>query len=109
SLLQKLNPGDTVTVAVKRGNEDLELKAKLDRRPAQGLDTLGGLMSTRRGAFTVVLQHDTILKPADCGGPVLNLDGKAGRINIARSGRVESLAIPAEAVMAVLGDLESGK
>lgn len=109
SLLQKLNPGDVVMVKVKRGNEDLELKATLDKRPVQGIDALGGAMSARRGAFSVVLQHDTILKPQDCGGPVVNLDGKTVGINIARSGRVESLAIPAEAVMAVLSDLESGK
>jgi len=57
----------------------------------------------------VVLQHDTILNPKDCGGPVVNLDGKTVGINIARSGRVESLAIPAEAVLAVISDLESGK
>src|SRR5262249_54167478 len=59
--------------------------------------------------FQVVLQHDTVLRPEDCGGPVVNLDGKVVGINIARSGRVESLAIPTEAVVEVLSELESGK
>jgi serine protease Do len=108
-LLQKLNPGDVVTVKLKRGDEELELKTTLAKRREQGIDQLGGVMSMRRGAFSVVLQHDTILNPKDCGGPVVNLDGKTVGINIARSGRVESLAIPAEAVLAVLSDLESGK
>jgi serine protease Do len=49
------------------------------------------------------------LKPSDCGGPVVDLDGRTIGINIARAGRVESYAIPAAAVRSMIADLESGK
>jgi serine protease Do len=54
----------------------------------------------------VILQHDTVLKPEECGGPIVNLDGKAIGINIARAGRVESYAIPSEAVLPILEELK---
>ena len=36
--------------------------------------------------------------PADCGGPLVNLDGKVVGMNIARAGRTESYAIPCACV-----------
>ncbi len=50
-----------------------------------------------------------MLRPADCGGPLVDLSGKAVGINIARAGRTESYAAPADKVQALLTDLESGK
>ena len=66
-------------------------------------------MSKRRTGFPSVLQHDTALWPSDCGGPVLDVDGHAVGVNIARAGRVESYAIPAAAIKPLLADLKSGK
>ena len=66
-------------------------------------------MSKKRGGFPVILQHDTVIKPTDCGGPLVDLDGKAVGINIARAGRTESYAIPTEAVLGLIADLKSGK
>src|SRR5262249_54405804 len=43
------------------------------------------------------------------GGPLVDLDGKAVGINIARAGRVESFAVPSDTVLALLPDLKSGK
>jgi serine protease Do len=40
---------------------------------------------------------------------VVDLQGKAVGINIARAGRTESYAIPAEVVQGLLSDLKSGK
>ncbi len=50
-----------------------------------------------------------MLKPQECGGPVIDLDGKAVGVNIARAGRVESYAIPSEVLKPLLHDLMSGK
>jgi serine protease Do len=115
--IQHHKPGDVVSIRLKRGNEELEIKATLDKRPPPdpGLirrdfqNNLGSELSNRRGGFPQILQHDLVLKPSDCGGPVVDLDGKALGINIARAGRVESYAIPAEAVRALIPDLQSGK
>jgi serine protease Do len=111
-ILQWTKAGEVVTLKVKRGDEEVELKATLDKLPGgrgEFQNRLGSDLSERSGAFPLVLQHDTVLRPADCGGPLVDLDGKVLAINIARVGRVESHAIPAEAVQAVLADLKAGK
>jgi serine protease Do len=114
--IQRHKPGDVVPIKFRRGDQVGEVKATLEKRPADnGFDRrdyqnrLGSTLSSRRGGFPQVLQHDMALKPYDCGGPVVDLDGKAIGINIARAGRVESYAIPAEAVQRLIPDLKSGK
>ena len=91
----------------------MEIKAKLDKRPAKYLagnpqERMGSELSNRRGGFPFILQHDTIIKPADCGGPLVDLDGKVVGINIARAGRSESYAIPSDEVQKLLLPLMSG-
>jgi serine protease Do len=110
--LQKARPGQVVNVRVKREDEELELKAKLDKRPLDRSDfqnQMGGKLSDRRTGFPEILQHDTVLRPSDCGGPIVDLDGKVIGINIARAGRTESYAIPAEVVKPLLKELKSGE
>jgi len=114
--IQHHKPGDTVPIKVKRGENELEVKATLEKRPPEpGLarrdnqNRMGSELSNRRDGFPQILQHDMVIKPNDCGGPVVDLDGNAIGINIARAGRVESYAIPAEAVQKLIESLKSGK
>ena len=53
----------------------------------------------------MILQHDSVLKPSECGGPLVDLDGKVVGINIARAGRTETYAIPSEVVQVTNGTL----
>lgn len=98
-------PGEKVELLVKRGSEELKITATLsafsqlfhgDRAEFQ--NSLGGPLSERRAGFALAIQHDSVLKPSECGGPVVDLDGKAVGLNIARAGRVESYALPASLV-----------
>lgn len=103
-------PGTTVPLRIKRDEETVSLNAILGRRfdgqsRGQFQNSLGGELSLRRDGFASVLQHDTVLRPEDCGGPIVALDGKAVGINIARAGRTESYAIPVAALKPVLGEL----
>jgi serine protease Do len=113
SAVSRHKPGEVILVKVLRGEETLDIKTTLGEPPALNLgnpqDQLGSDLSNRRGGFESVLQHDSIIKPHDCGGPVVDLDGNTVGINIARAGRTETYAIPSEAVLALLGDLKSGK
>jgi serine protease Do len=107
-------PGDTITLKLKRGEEEKEVKATLGKRPpgqSRGdfQNNLGSRLSKRRTGFPTVLQHDTVINPEDCGGPLVDLDGNVVGINIARAGRVMSYATPAEVVQPLLADLMSGK
>jgi chorismate mutase-like protein len=70
---------------------------------------MGRALSSRRTGYPTILQHDSVVKPADCGGPLVDLDGKVIGLNICRAGRVESWAIPAEVIKAVLPELKSGR
>jgi serine protease Do len=98
-------PGEKVELLVKRGSDELTIHATLgsfsqlvhgDRAEFQ--NNLGGSLSERRAGFPSVIQHDSILKPSECGGPLVDLDGKVVGINIARAGRVETYALPAALV-----------
>jgi serine protease Do len=113
STMQKTRPGEVVLLRVLRDAKELELTATLDKRPPlvrqDFQNQLGSELSNRRNGFPVILQHDTVLRPTDCGGPVVDLDGKTVGINIARAGRTETYAIPTEAVLPLLNDLKSGK
>ena len=58
---------------------------------------LRGEVSQRAEGFEQAIEHDTVLQPWLCGGPLVNLDGKAVGINIARASRVEHLRPPVQA------------
>jgi serine protease Do len=49
--------------------------------------------------FGSVLAHDGIVWPEQCGGPIVNLDGQAIGLNIARFDRTATHALSAETVM----------
>ncbi len=101
--------GTTVKLTVRRAEEYLNLEATLQPRPAAFQDQLGQSLSKRAAGFPMALQHDTVLKPTQCGGPLVGLDGKVLGLNIARAGRVVSYAVPSDVVVGLLSDLKSGK
>ena len=111
--IQRHHPGEEIKLRIRRGEEEMELKATLGKLPKELMgnpqDRMGSPLSNRRGGFPTILQHDTVLKPADCGGPLVDLDGRTIGINIARAGRTESYAVPSEDVLFWLPDLKSGK
>jgi serine protease Do len=104
-LIHRMQPGDRVTLAVRRDSEVISVIATLGDRARSGdqeqielMDSLGGPLSRRRAGFESVLQHDSVLRPRDCGGPVVDLDGMAVGVNIARASRVATYALPASVV-----------
>jgi serine protease Do len=115
--IQSYKAGETITLKVKREAGEVEITAKLDSRPRElgGLNRgdfqnrMGSVLSERKGGFPAILTHDQVIKPTDCGGPLVDLDGKTVGINIARAGRTESYAIPSEVVQELLPELKSGK
>lgn len=112
-LIREYEPGTTLELTIRRGEEELVLPATLTHpfgdflsRIAQQ-NHMGGNLSLRRTGFPAVLQHDTVLAPEDCGGPIVDLDGAVVGLNIARAGRTESFALPADVVQAALTRLQS--
>lgn len=112
--ISKHRVGEKVRLQVKRGAEELEISAVLtdaaagvnsDR--AQFQNGLGTKLSERRADFPLVFQHDSVLRPLDCGGPLVNLDGEAVGVNIARAGRVASYALPLSVVLPAIAEMKS--
>ncbi len=94
------HPGDRLVLQVQRGDETLSVEAVLtEQRPwrtetrEEFQNQLGSQLSKRRFGFPLAFQHDTVVTPSDCGGPVVNLDGELVGLNIARAGRTETYAI----------------
>ncbi|MEO1497299.1 MAG: S1C family serine protease [Planctomycetota bacterium] len=110
------SPGDAIDLTLRRGGQRVELRAILSanqRNPAERRalyqNRLGGPLSERRFGFPNAMQHDTVLAPRDCGGPVVDLDGVVVGFNLARAGRTESYAVPTPILASRLVDLMSGK
>ncbi|HUO10785.1 MAG TPA: PDZ domain-containing protein [Phycisphaerae bacterium] len=114
------HPGDAVVFTVRRAksgqSEDLQATLGLGleeqaEEPSQFSmeKLLGGAVSKRASDFASVFQHDTVIRPVDCGGPIVDLSGKVIGINIARAGRTETYALPADIVVPMIEPLESGR
>lgn len=101
--------GAEVALLVRRDGEVLELSATLGR-PPEGLDPQdqwgGGPFSERRDGFPEVLTHDTIIRPEQCGGPLVDIDGNMVGVNIARALRVTTYAVPAATLQRLVSELK---
>lgn len=109
--------GQTLKLRVQRGDKQIEAEVELmvpkfvgnnesseaERPSAQ----LSGELSRRAAGFESAIEHDTVLPPWLCGGPLVNLEGQAIGLNIARASRVTTYALSAELVKRILVSLES--
>ena len=95
---KKFDIGNKITMEIesegKTRTVEIELTASMHHKPNE----MNG-MSKRRSGYDRVIQHDSVIRPEECGGPLVNLDGKVIGINIARAGRVETYALPIKPVL----------
>lgn len=102
--IRERRPGDKVKIDFRRNGVVMSTIATLGGNKVSGeraarfkmMNRLGAVPSRREGNFPVVFQHDSPLFPEHCGGPILDLEGNLVGINIARSGRASTLAIPSD-------------
>ncbi len=97
---QSLKPGDDVTFVVNRNDQPVNLSTTISRSSQRIFQDQwgGGPFSRRRFGFSNVLTHDIPIRPNQCGGPLVDLHARAVGINVARSLRVATLAIPIDQV-----------
>ncbi len=118
--VRNFREGQTVKLRARRGEEEIQASIELMTQKLEGrwrglarrqerMNRLGGELSRRAEGFRTAIQHDTVLQPWQCGGPVLNLEGRAIGLNIARAGRVASYALPAALIQELINELESRK
>ena len=114
NIMQTTRPGEVVVVTYKRDGKVSEIRIYLGKRPTNNprgdiQNRMGGELSERRSAFPAILQHDSILKPNECGGPLCDINGNCLGINIARAGRVESYALPIDVIVNLIPEFKAGK
>ncbi|MCP3914498.1 MAG: PDZ domain-containing protein [bacterium] len=109
--IRKRRAGESLRLTLGRGDEMVLAKLSLGRgsreRRARRSELQGEQSSVRAG-FPSAFQHDTALLPEQCGGPVVDLRGRAVGLNIARAGRVATYAIPGSRVQALVEGLREG-
>ncbi len=115
--LRQFREGQSVKLRVQREKEEFDASVKLaalkPEAAARGLERedrmnrMGSEISRRGEDFEFAIQHDTVLQAWQCGGPLVNLDGKAVGLNIARAGRVASYALPADLLQRAIQKLRT--
>jgi len=110
--LSGIPPGATLPLVIRRNAEtmirDVEVGARpeLPRFPGgrlQQMERMGGPISRVRDEFPSAIESDMRPLPNQIGGPVVDLQGRAVGITLARAGRTRSYVMPASAVVAMLG------
>ena len=101
-LIGRRSPGDEVEILYRRAGKESKCLVRVASRAhiesyLSDDDYANGGVSLRADRFHDVLQHDVPLGPADMGSGLMNLQGQAIGINIARADRVTTFALPTEA------------
>jgi serine protease Do len=112
-ILRERSPGDELEIVILRGGKEQTVKLILAARDKfdtllNEQDRMGSVLSKRRQGFPSAFQHDSFLQAKDCGSPIVDLDGQVVGVNISRSGRVSSLALPLDIVLPAIERLRSG-
>lgn len=106
SLLKGGKGGQYLTLKINRDENMIEKQVRLMDLSNELLDEtemeVNGPISARSTGFGRIFMHDTVILPNQCGGPLVNLDGKVVGINIARAGRVSTYALPADTLMPIV-------
>jgi S1-C subfamily serine protease len=106
--LRGMFPGESVRLTILRPNDSMKMETlEMDAgirdfgmmQESENDSMVNGRRNIRLSGFDRVIQHDTVLDPDECGGPVLNIAGQVVGLNIARAGRVVSYALPASLVI----------
>ena len=105
-IVRSYGGGELLLIDLERDGSPMSVLTRVtvrpdDRRIAQSTQLFPA--SRRASGFGAVLQHETPLPCMSMGGPLLDLDGRAVGINIARPDRTATYALPASRVTPLLG------
>ena len=103
-VLSDFRAGDLVRIEFERDGKLRDIDVRLGSRwsISNTEHETGNMLvpvSRRDTGFGRVIQHDSLITHDECGGPVVDLDGRFVGINIARSDRTKIFAIPADLLL----------
>jgi len=96
---------DVVPVLLKRDGETIELALPLAGVP----QLLGARQNCRADDFPTVLECAVPFFSHECGGPIVDLSGRAVGVSIALVGPHGGMAVPGDRVLRLLPDLQAGR
>ncbi len=112
AFLQRLKPGEKITISYRRGKVKKETEVELGGRPVSSripysrmerMNNMGGhRYSDVKEGFRDVIQSDMQIDPEDCGAPVVDLQGRLVGIAVARAGRIKTFIIPTVSIRNLL-------
>ena len=109
-VLATLTGGQQIRFSFLRQSDLLSLRVLLPAKLPVVWDRWGGgPFSGRRFGFGTVIAHDGVIAPSDCGGPVIDLNGKFIGINVSRAMRTTTFVVPATAVKALVQRYQQGQ
>ncbi|MEM7168449.1 MAG: trypsin-like peptidase domain-containing protein, partial [Planctomycetota bacterium] len=88
SNIRKVGAGGALELLVRRGDKEVTVRAIVGQRNFDPKDIENsGPVSLRHSGFPAAFQHDAVIAPSQCGGPVVDLSGKVVGVAIARANR----------------------
>lgn len=107
--LKSITAGQFANLTCDREGRKMAFRAQMMDLTSSLFDStemeVNGEISSRATGFKNVMQHDTVLLPHQCGGPIVDIDGNFVGLNIARAGRVVSLAYNVKDLQPVVFDM----
>lgn len=109
--LNGVPPGADLPLRISRNGTELDFDVVMGSRPQlprfpggrlQQMERMGGPISRVREDFPIAIESDMRPLPNQVGGPVVDIQGRAVGLTLARAGRTRSYIMPASAVLAVL-------
>ena len=109
--LNGVPPGAALPLVIERDGREITRNVVMGGRPElprfpgarlQQMERMGGPISRVRDEFPSAIESDMRPLPNQIGGPVVDLQGRAIGITLARAGRTRSYVMPAAAVTDML-------
>ena len=96
--------GDFVQLSIRRNGATSEVAIPIESNDSITSHSYADV-SLRLTGFPAVVIHDTIVGRRQCGGPVVDLEGRVVGVNIARFHRCSTFAIPQQRVQQLVQEL----
>ncbi len=104
--------GDTIEISRRRGELVDVIRTRLGYRNFSAFENEVGNFASRVNrhdtGFGEVIQHDGLLLPNQCGGALVDLGGRFIGMNIARSDRTKTFALPGAVIRSALKRMRQG-
>jgi S1-C subfamily serine protease len=104
--------GDTIEINRLRGERRDVIRTRLGYRTFSAFENevgnFGSGLNRHDTGFGEVIQHDGLLLPHECGGPLVDLSGRFIGMNIARSDRTKTFALTGSVIRSALKRMRKG-